>query len=278
MRYFITGAAGFIGSHLADRLIEDGHEVLGMDDMTTGEEANVNPKVDLWKMSAEYALAPENEDFDTVFHLAAMSRIQPSLEDPLGTFEANIDGTLGALEHALRFRSKFVYAGSSCSYGDIHSSPYAVTKHMGEDMSKMYNNVYDVPVAIARFFNVYGPRQIEEGDSATLIGIFERQKREGLPLTIVGDGEQRRDFIHVDDVVSGLIAMSERPWNGEVFNLGTGINHSVNEVAQMFGCMTEHIPVRIGEERETLADPSFAMEMLNWSPTVKLEDYVRAIQ
>jgi UDP-glucose 4-epimerase len=159
-------------------------------------------------------------------------------------------------------------------YHDKFANPYSFTKQLAEDYGTLYNRVYGVPVAIARFFNVYGPRQLEEGAYATVVGIFERQKRNGENLTVTGDGEKRRDFTHVDDIVSGLIAMSEEDWNAEIFNLGTGTNHSINEVAKMFDHPIEYIPARPGEAQTTLADIHNSKAMLGWRPKKSLKEYV----
>lgn len=289
-KYLVTGGAGFIGSHLVDALIDDGHEVDIIDNFSTGKYENLNSKAKvvfkLGIQSFRYSQEFSPKNYEAIFHLAAQARIQPSFDEPLKTHDSNTSGTASILEYAklcceyknkvLKQTSKtrFVYAGSSTFYHDVYANPYAFCKHMGENYCKLYNAVYGVPVSIARFFNVYGPRQLEEGAYATVIGIFERQFRSKEKLTITGDGEQRRDFTHVKDIVNGLIAMSKDNWNGEVFNLGTGTNYSINEVAQMFGTEYEYIPKRPGEAKETKADISFTEENLGWSPTMSLKDYV----
>jgi len=274
MKYLVTGGAGFIGSNLVDRLIENGHEVVVWDNYSTGKKENENPKVAYINeniISCEYRVA---NGYDAIFHLAAEARIQPSFEHPLLTHNSNVTGTIHVLEQARKNNCRLIYAGSSSVYHDQYANPYSFTKMKAEEYCTLYNKIFNVPISIARFFNVYGPRQLEEGTYATVIGVFEKQRREGKPLTVTGDGEKRRDFTHVDDIVSGLIAMSKQDWNAEVFNLGTGINHSINELADMFQCPYVHIPERPGEATTTLADIQFSKESLGWSPERSLQEYV----
>ena len=276
-KYLVTGGAGFIGSHLVDRLVKSGHEVLVWDNLSTGKAENVNPlahlvRLDVSKRNLQFFI---DRGFDTVFHLAALPRIQPSFDSPVETHQSNVDSMVYALEHARQFGCKVIFAGSSSIYHDQYANPYTFTKVLCEQYCEMYNKIYKVPVAIARFFNVYGPRQIEEGAYATVVGVFEKQKRKNVPLTITGTGEKRRDFTHVNDIVSGLVAMSKDRWNAEVFNLGSGRNHSINELAAMFNHPTTYIPNRPGEATDTLADIAYSMEKLGWEPKHQLEEYVK---
>lgn len=278
MNILVTGGAGFIGSHLVDRLIEQDHTVYALDNLSTGKRENLNPKATFLQGNVRQFFYMPIEKVDIIFHLAALARIQPSFEKPFETYLVNSTGTMAMLEFARHHKSKLVYAGSSTVYGGIYLNPYAFFKHAGEECCKLYNHIYGLSTAIARFFNVYGPRQIEEGDYSTVIGIWERQYRNKQPLTITGDGEQRRDFTHVDDIVSGLIAMSEGEWEGEIFNLGSGVNYSLNEIAKMFnGAEVQYIPARPGEARDTLADIKKTVEMLNWRPQKSLTEYCRYI-
>jgi len=290
----VTGGAGFVGSNLVDYLIEQGDEVDIIDDLSTGKLNNIHPKAKLiYKMnlkSFRYSSDFEKpRDYDVIFHLAAQSRIQPSFSDPATTHDSNVTGTMCILEYARKCsdfrleqlkkiqRTRVVYAGSSTFYFDVMANPYAFCKHIGEEYCRMYNSVYKIPAAIARFFNVYGPRQLEEGTFATVIGIFEKQKKLGEPLTITGDGEQRRDFTHVLDIVKGLVAMSNDDWNGESFPLGTGTNYSINEVARMFRHEYTYLPKRPGEAEDTKADISYTTEKLGWTPTMSLEAYIATL-
>ena len=286
MRYLVTGGAGFIGSHLCDTLLAQEHEVTAIDDMSTGQWANIqdalqHPKfhfvqnnvLDFWDKNRSLS-------FDCIFHLAAMARIQPSFDDPGYTFRNNAYGTSCMLDYARRIDARFVYSGSSTFYFDPFANPYAFSKWIGEEACRMYYTVYDVPVGIARFFNVYGKRQIEKGPYSTVIGIFERQYRNHEPLTITGTGEQRRDFTAVEDIVSGLIAIENHLAAGnkelEVFALGTGRNYSINEIADLFGSGdVKYLPRRPGEAEITLADIARTKEVLGWEPQHRIEDYVK---
>lgn len=282
MKCIVTGGAGFIGSTLVDALIKRGDPVFVIDDLSTGKKEHINDKaaflqIDINDLTEKIILEKFGKP-DVIFHLAGFSRIEPSFSSPQKTNQSNVDGTLNILEVIRNLNSnvRLIYAGSSSFYYDLYANPYAFTKWIGEEYCKLYTNIYGVSVAIARFFNVYGPRQMESGDFSTLVGIFQRQKSNNQKLTITGDGNQRRDFTHVFDIVSGLIAMSEKDWHGEVFNLGTGVNYSINEVAKMFEpCEIEYIPKRKGEADSTLADISFSCQNLNWKPLIQLEDYVR---
>lgn len=275
-KYLITGGAGFIGSNLADHLVNDGHEVVIWDDLSTGREVHVNPKakfvrLDVSKRNLQFFI---DHEFDTIFHLAARPRIQPSFSTPVETHQINVDSMVFVLEHARQYGCKVVFAGSSSVYHDPYANPYTFTKVLCEQYCEMYNKIYGVPVAIARFFNCYGPRQIEAGAYSTVVGIFERQKRNNEILTITGTGEQRRDFTHVSDIVSGLALMAKDKWNADVFNLGSSSNHSINELAAMFSQPTTYLPARPGEAWETLADISYARSTLGWEPRHNLPDYV----
>ncbi len=272
MKALVTGGAGFIGSNLVDRLIEGGHQVMVWDDFSTGKEDNINEqakryRVDLGSSSILYPCDSEDFEVDVIFHLAAEARIQPSFDNLESVHDSNVTGTIQMLEWARQYKCRFVYAGSSTAYFDKFANPYALTKKMGEEYCELYNKLYGVPVAIARFFNVYGPRQIEDGPYATVLGIFEKQKRAGEKLTITGDGSQRRDFTHVDDICSGLIAMAgDVDWKAKVFNLGSGCNYSILDVAKMFNQEYGFIPARRGEAKETVADIAETMLQLSWRP------------
>ena len=286
MKALVTGGAGFVGTNLVKRLLSDGHDVISMDNYSSGFTKNHQDGCkyldfdctdeESWEQIKEFW---EANMPDVIFHMAALARIQPSIKDPYKTILNNFTSTLNTLEYARKNNIRFVYAGSSSFHHGLYESPYAWSKFSGEDLCKLYSNIYEMDTAICRFYNVYGPHQIEEGTYATVIGIFEKQYREGQPLTIVGDGEQRRDFTHIDDIVDGLIKCSEQPFKAEIFELGSGKNYSINEVADMFDkyYIREYIPARKGEYDVTLADYSLAKDVLDWKPTKDLSDYINSI-
>lgn len=276
MKILVTGGAGFIGGHLVDTLIARGDEVHVCDNYSLG--SYVNPHAQNFREEVGFFSISRLTKFDVIFHLAARSRIKPSFEAPVPTIMTNVVDTACVLELARKTGAKFVYAGSSSVYHDPYANPYAWSKWVGEEACKLYQTVWGVPCGIARFFNVYGPRQPSAGDSAIMMGIFERLKGAGLPLTVSGDGEQRRDFIHVSDVVAGLIRISELDLKSEIYNLGTGKNYSINEVANLFEPVgIEYIPAGSGEARNTLADIS-VMQSLGWEPKVSLESYIQCLR
>ena len=275
MKALVTGGLGFVGSNLVDRLINLGWEVTVVDDLSSGKEEYRNESAEYIIDDFKYALRQPDEDIDVVFHLAAEARIQPSFEDPLHTCHNNSYGSAVVAEFARLSDCKVVYAGSSSYYGGVYLNPYAFAKWQGEEAFKMYSAVYNTTCGIARFFNVYGPRNPLIGQYTPVVAIFEEQTKASEVLTVVGDGDQRRDFTHVYDICDGLIAISKGDWKGEVFNLGTGTNHSINELAAMFGGEKKHLPPRPGEARVTLADISFTTEKTGWKPKYSLEGYVR---
>lgn len=287
----VMGGAGFIGSNLVDELMMQGHEVTVLDNFSEGKHENLSK----WRGNERLQVVRGDiRDFETVkrcvanrewvFHLAAMSRIQPSITDPLLAFSENYMGTANVLE-ACRIGGvkRVVYSASSSAYGlknpipnveDMPTdclNPYSLSKKGGEELCKLYNDLYGLSTVSLRYFNVYGPRHQEEGSYATVIAIFRKQKRLGQKLTIVGDGEQRRDFTFVGDVVrANMLAAMNREATG-VFNIGTGQNYSVNELAGMVGGATVNIPPRPAEARITLADNSRARSVLGWKPQVTLQ-------
>ncbi len=208
--------------------------------------------------------------------MAALARIQPSIDNPHPALKNNFLSTLNILEYARTRNIRVVYAGSSSIHHGIYESPYAWSKFSGEDLCKLFGNIYRMESSICRFYNVYGDYQIKEGTYATVLGIFQNQYENKKPLSIVGDGEQRRDFTHVEDIVDGIIRSSEQEFYGEIFELGRGVNHSINEVAGMFGkdYPCDLLPFRPGEYDVTLADYSHAQKLLGWTPTKNLEDYM----
>ena len=283
MKFLVTGGVGFIGTNLIKVLLKDEHEVVSIDNYSTGLKENeqngcryYNADICDYKNFDNFI-----EDPDLVFHLAALPRIQPSFKNPTTTFKTNVEGTINLLDWCKEKNIPLVYAGSSSTHGGVYKNPYTFTKWQGEELCKLYSKVYSLQTAICRFYNVYGPYQLTEGEYCTVIGIFERQHKNNEALTITGDGEQRRDFTHVEDIVDGLIKCGIylikediSKANGEIFELGRGINYSINEVANMFGGEKTYIDQKKGEVRDTLCVDLKAKELLNWNPKRNLEDYI----
>ena len=285
MKALVTGGVGFIGTNLVKRLLDDGHTVVSLDNYTTGVKENEIQQKGVQYFDVDLRYVHDYDFFmdkpDVIFHTAALARIQPSLQDPTTTIQNNFDSTLNILEWARRKKCPVIFAGSSSFHQGLWGSPYAWSKFAGEQLCELYNKVYNLPTAICRFYNVYGPHQIEGGDYAAVIGIFERQYKNNEPLTITGDGEQRRDFTHVDDIVDGLIRCGEKinKVSGEEFELGSGINFSINEVANMFGddYSKEYIPARDGEYEMTLCTDDKANKLLGWNPKNNINDYIKGV-
>ena len=290
----VTGGAGFIGSNLVDRLLEIGHEVVVIDNEYSDvhEQFYWNPNAQNYKYDIrDYEnTRPLYEGVDYVFHIAAEARIQPAILNPIQAVSINSVGTCTVLQCSREAKVKRVmYSSTSSAYGmitfpnvetqpDDCLNPYSVSKVNGEKLCNMYTQLYGLPTIIFRYFNVYGERQPLKGQYAPVVGIFLRQKNAGEPLTIVGDGEQRRDFTHVSDVVNAnvLAATKEVPSEsfGQVYNVGTGINHSVNEIAKMISDNTINISPRLGESRITLANNKKLSTTFDWEPKISLNDWV----
>ena len=293
MKCLVTGGAGFIGSNLVDNLIALDYDVIVIDNESAKENEkfywNQNAKNYTYDICDYGKIKPLFNNVDYVFHLAAQSRIQPSIIDPSYTFKVNCEGTLNILNAARENNvSKIIYSSTSSFYGLKNTvpskeemsrdclNPYSYTKIFGEDLCKMYNQLYGMNIFVLRYFNVYGERQPTKGQYAPVVGIFQRQFENNQKMTIVGDGMQRRDYTHVQDVVSANIKIIDSNLNGfETFNVGTGINYSVLEIAQMIGGSYEFIPKRKGEAKETLADISKINKMLNWNPSIMIKDWIK---
>jgi UDP-glucose 4-epimerase len=287
----VTGGAGFVGTNLIKRLLKDGHEVVSVDNYSTGKKENHQEGCQYhdFDLSSPHTLGIyvdhgsyphwRDEKYDVIFHIGALARIQPSLRNPYKSIFNNFVSSLNIFEYARRNNIKVVYAGSSTFHHGLYSSPYAWSKYSGEELCKLYSSVYDLSTAICRFYNVYGPYQLEDGDYSTVLGIFEKQYREGKPLTITADGEQRRDFTYIDDIVDGLVKCSEHNFKAEFFELGKGVNYSINEIADMFGkdYPREYISARKGEYDVTLADYSKAKLKLGWEPKGDITQYIKSI-
>lgn len=288
----VTGGCGFIGSHIVDRLLKEGHNVRVIDDLSApqNEKFYFNDSAEYFKLDISQDDCVEVfKDADFVFHLAARSRIQPTIDSPGSCFEVNTVGTQRVLEWSrMNSVKRFVYSSTSSLYGHQNPTPfqpnmpsdclnpYSMSKWMGEQICKLYSQVYGAKTTVLRYFNVYGPREPIKGRYAPVIGLFKRQSKQGLPMTVVGDGEQRRDFTHVDDVVEANILclnLNEKNTH-DIYNIGTGKNFSINQVADMIGKEKINISERPAEVRETLADITLSERDLGWKPKVELEKVI----
>ena len=281
MKILVTGGAGFIGTNLIKRLLSEGHEVHSIDNYDSGLKENEVGGCNYHTGDIQ-VVSLMDKDFDIIYHLAALSRIQPSFDNPLLTYDTNVTGTQMVCEFARTIGAKVIYAGSSSRWHNPYQSPYACYKHLGEEILKMYRKVYDLNCEIARFYNVYGPNEVVDGDWAAVIGIWRRQVRDGEKITIVGDGEQRRDFTHVVDIVDGLykIGMTDKS-HDDAWELGTGINYSINEMYSMFkkkfGADSILIPEQKGNYRVTLRENNDTVERLGWKPKDRLSHYIKSL-
>ena len=289
MRILVTGGAGFIGINLIKRLVKEGHDVHSLDNYDSGKEENHIEGATYHNYDIEQITQWKNRndarlnEFNLCFHLAALSRIQPSFDNPSETFRVNTKGTEAVLDWAKQNKVKVIYAGSSSKWHDHTISPYATSKYLGEELCKMYKKSFNLDVEICRFYNVFGPHEIIKGDWAAVIGVWRNQVNKNENITIVGDGKQRRDFTHVDDIVDGLykIGLSNTSLK-DAWELGTGVNYSINEVYQMFKnkfhveCI--YIPNQHGNYRETLRKNNKALDLLDWKPQDRLLYYINKLE
>jgi UDP-glucose 4-epimerase len=294
MRCIVTGASGFIGSHLVDALLADGHEVLGIDDLSTGRLKNLDAAFS----RAGFRFLEKNictvlktdlpfAGCDWFFHLAGRADLVPSIVNPEDYFQVNVEGTFRALQLARELGVKrFLYAASSTCYGipDVYPTPettpckpehpYALTKLMGEEMVMHWHRVYQLPTLSLRLFNVYGPRSRTTGAYGAVFGVFLKQKLAGVPFTVVGDGTQTRDFTFVSDVASAFLAAAKSNAQGENFNVGSGHSYAVNRLVELLGGDKEFIPRRPGEPDCTFADTQKISSRIGWNPSIPLEEGV----
>ena len=269
----VTGGVGFIGSNLIKVLIDQGFNVTSVDDYSSGLKSNEVKGAKYINLDIE-SIDKVDGKFDLCIHLAAKSRVQPSFKAPTEYFRVNVQGTMQIMEWAKKNKVKVVYAGSSSKHHDPYQSPYALYKYLGEEICKMYKQVYQMDVEIARFYNVYGPYQLTEGSYTTLIGRWLNNIEKGIDCEIYGDGDQRRDFTHVDDIVDALIRIQKQQAYRFIFELGRGKNHSVNEIAKMLNINPTYKPAKLGEARNTLNTDTSAQSLLGWEPKINLEDYL----
>ena len=295
MKSLVTGGAGFIGSHIVDKLVAMGHEVIVIDNEYSDNE-NFNWREDTQNHKLDIcdyeSTRPLYDGVDYVFHAAAEARIGPAIENPLNAMRINAMGTGTVLQCSREAGvKKVMYSSTSAAYGMNESpnvetqrndclNPYSVSKVSGEDLCRMYTNLYGLQTVIFRYFNVYGERAPRKGQYAPVIGIFMRQKESGESLTIVGDGQQRRDFVYVGDVANAntmaALSNADSEAYGQVYNVGTGRNYSVKQIARMVSDDMVNIAPRPGEARNSLAIISKIKNTFGWEPKMKLEDWIGA--
>lgn len=297
MKCLVTGGVGFIGSHLVDRLLSEGYEVIVLDNFCTGRRQNLmhhdgNRKLTILEkdVSDFWSIKEDFTGVEWVFHLAARADIVPSIVSPIEYHKSNVDGTVAVLEASRQAGvERFLYAASSSCYGipDTYPTPetapirpqypYALTKYLGEECALHWARVYKFPVVSLRLFNVYGPRSRTSGTYGAVFGVFLAQKLSGEPFTVVGDGTQTRDFTYVTDVVEAFVTAASSNITGLTLNVGSGDTYSINRLVGLLGGDVVHIPERPGEPRCTLADISKIQRLLDWKPKVSFEDGVKVL-
>ena len=281
MNILVTGGAGFIGTNLIKTLIKDNYNITSIDNYSTGLKENEIEGVKYINSDIELIdqLGPE---FDLCFHLAAQSRVQPSFEDPQESIRVNVNGTMKVMEWAKKHNVKVIYAGSSSKHHDPSDSPYAMSKFLGEEICRLYKKSYDVNVEITRFYNVYGPNEPLDEKFGNVIGIWREKIRLNKPLIIVGDGNQKRDFTHVTDIVDGIlkIAFSNKT-HIDAWELGSGVSYSIIELFNMFkerfNATSIYVDDQPGNYRKTLRINDDVLKQLDWKPKDRLKDYVKSL-
>jgi UDP-glucose 4-epimerase len=293
MKCLVTGAAGFIGSHLIDLLLQEGHEIIALDDLSTGRMSNLDQagknKNFSW-VQADISDPVTIQDLpavDWVFHIAGRADLVPSIEKPDEYFKVNVSGTFLALEYARKMSVKrFIYTASSTCYGVVEKvptpedypcvprHPYGLTKYLGEQLVMHWAQVYGLPAVSLRLFNVYGPRSRTTGTYGAVFGVFLKQKLAGKPFTVVGDGTQTRDFTYVTDIAQAFLAAANSDISAEIFNVGSDDTYSVNRLVELLGGEKIFIPKRPGEPDCTFADIRKIKTTLGWMPKISFEEGV----
>ncbi len=289
----ITGGAGFVGSNLVDRLVSIGHKVIVLDNFVSGKKSNLSHHSEKNVKIIKIDISDKNLDkyfkkADYIFHLAALAEIIPSFKDPNKYFKNNVIGTLNVLKAAKKVKiKKLIYAASSSCYGapkkfptsekdkiDL-KHPYAETKFIGEELVMRYASIFKMPNISFRFFNVYGPRLNVSGQYSAVIGNFLTQTKNRKPLTVVGDGKQTRDFIHVDDLINAFIQVIKSKSVNKIYNLGSGKRTSINTIAKIFGGKKKFIPIRPGEPKNSVANIKKVKKEINWKPKISIEQGIK---
>ena len=283
MQILVTGGAGFIGTNLIKRLSSDGHDIISIDNYSTGKKQNHIKGVKYY-LESDITDILEDPPWqlmtfkpDIVFHMAAIARIQPSFEIPEEYINTNFKGTYEVVKYCTKHNTPLIYAGSSSHHSGKFSNPYTFSKDMGEEIIELYRRHFGLKSSTARFYNVYGSYQLTEGGYTTLIGRWLHNIENDIPCEIYGDGTKRRDFTHVDDIVEALVKIMNRKKYGYIFELGRGENHSVLDVARMFDIDPIFKPEKPGEADMTLANKYEARVHLEWDAKINLQDYIREV-
>ena len=280
MHILVTGGAGFVGTNLIKQLLKEGHDIISIDNYSTGKKENHIDGVkyiegDIYNLMDYIAtLSTPYYQPDVVFHMAAIARIQPSFENPKDYIKTNFNGTYNIVQFCTNREIPLIYAGSSSHHSGKFKNPYTFSKDMGEEIIQLYQKHFGLKASIARFYNVYGPYQLTEGGYTTLIGRWMNNIKNNLPCEIYGDGNKKRDFTHVEDIINGLISIMKQKSYGNIFEFGKGKNYSVNEVAKMFEIVPMYKENKPGEAQETLADYSLAKNKLGWEPKKDLKTWI----
>lgn len=277
MKILVTGGAGFVGTNLIKRLLKDKHEVISIDNYNTGLESNHQEGCKYLNFDIRTVYDYNFIKPDIIFHMAAIARIQPSFDNPKDYFTVNANGTMNIVEWCSKNNVPLIYAGSSSKHSGKFKNPYTFSKDIGEDIIKLYEEHFNLSSTITRFYNVYGPHQLTEGGYTTLIGRWLHNIENNIQCEVYGDGEQRRDFTHVDDIVDALYRIMEQQAYGYDFELGRGENISVNEVAKMMNITPVYKDAKPGEARHTLNQDQQAGIVLGWNPEINLIDYLKTV-
>jgi UDP-glucose 4-epimerase len=276
MKILVTGGAGFIGTNLIKLLLSERHDIVSIDNYSTGYKHNHQDGVQYVEFDIRNIddYLPWGE-FDIIYHLAAIARIQPSFDKPEDYFTTNANATLKIAKYCSKNNIPLVYAGSSSHHSGKFKNPYTFSKDIGEEIIQLFQQHYNLKATIVRFYNVYGPYHLKEGGYTTLIGAWEKRIEEHQPLVIYGNGSKRRDFTHVDDIINALkLILDKQAWN-HIFELGRGKNYSIQEIADMLGKLVEYKDDKPGEAFETLCIDTLAKEILDWEPKLNIEDYIK---
>lgn len=276
MNILVTGGAGFVGTNLIKHLLKEGHQVVSIDNYSTGYKTNhidgaQYVEFDIRNIKDYSAWGK----FDMVYHLAALARIQPSFKNPIEVFEVNSNGTLLIAKYCVDNNIPLVYAGSSSHHSGKFKNPYTFSKDIGEEIIQLFQQHYGLKASITRFYNVYGPHHLKEGAYCTAIGKWETAYENKKPLTIYGDGTKRRDFTHVEDIINALYLIFEKQAWGHIFELGRGKNYSIKEIVDMFQTDIVYEDNKPGEAQVTLCTDTLAKEILGWEAKLNIEDYIK---